>query len=125
VIEEKDFQHQKIKLQTWKVIFSFAAGYKKVYGKLLGGSMLIGRSRAMWRAGAAPSTGLGACSTDRRQGNRETWLGAARRPARPPSRATQRLGQVCAAWRSSNRQNVPTMRYVAFRFPGSRIVSAS
>ncbi len=42
VIDEKDYQHQKIKPETWRVIFKFALNYKKAYVKVLGGSMLAG-----------------------------------------------------------------------------------
>lgn len=42
MIDEKDFQKQKIKPDTWKVIFKFAGKYKKAYVKVLGGGMLIG-----------------------------------------------------------------------------------
>lgn len=42
MLDEKDFQKQKIKPETWKTIFSFAGKYKKAYAKVLGGGMLIG-----------------------------------------------------------------------------------
>ncbi len=42
MIEEKDYQHQKIKPETWKVIFKFAFKYKKAYAGVIGGSMFAG-----------------------------------------------------------------------------------
>ncbi|SHH48358.1 ATP-binding cassette, subfamily B [Sporobacter termitidis DSM 10068] len=42
MIDEKDFQNKKIRPDTWKVIFKFAANYKKSYVKVLGGGMLAG-----------------------------------------------------------------------------------
>jgi ATP-binding cassette subfamily B protein len=41
-LEEKDFQKQKIKPETWKTILKFAARYKKAYVAILGGSMFAG-----------------------------------------------------------------------------------
>jgi ATP-binding cassette subfamily B protein len=40
--DEKDFQKQKIKPETWKVIFSFAGKHKKAYARVFTGGMLIG-----------------------------------------------------------------------------------
>jgi ATP-binding cassette subfamily B protein len=42
MIDEKDYQNQKIKPETWKVIFGFASRHKKAYAGVLGGSMLAG-----------------------------------------------------------------------------------
>ena len=42
MIDEKDYQKQKIKPETWKTIFTFAGKYKKSYVKVLGGGMYIG-----------------------------------------------------------------------------------
>jgi ATP-binding cassette subfamily B protein len=41
-IDEKDFQKQKIRPETWRIILKFAARYKKAYAGVLGGSMLAG-----------------------------------------------------------------------------------
>jgi ATP-binding cassette subfamily B protein len=42
MLDEKDYQKQKIKLGTWKIILSFASKYKKAYAGVLGGSMFAG-----------------------------------------------------------------------------------
>jgi len=42
MIDEKDYQKQKIKPETWKTIFGFAGKYKKSYVKVIGGGMYIG-----------------------------------------------------------------------------------
>jgi ATP-binding cassette subfamily B protein len=42
VIDERDFQKQKIKPETWKVILTFAGRYKKAYVGVLGGSAFAG-----------------------------------------------------------------------------------
>lgn len=41
-IVEKDYQSQKIKLDTWKVIFKVALRYKGAYARVVGGGMLAG-----------------------------------------------------------------------------------
>ena len=42
MLDEKDFQKQKIKPETWKVIFRFAAKYRRAYAGVLGGSAFAG-----------------------------------------------------------------------------------
>jgi ATP-binding cassette subfamily B protein len=42
MIEEKDYQNQKINPQTWRVILEFALKYKKAYACIIGGGMLAG-----------------------------------------------------------------------------------
>jgi ATP-binding cassette subfamily B protein len=42
MIDDKDYQNQKINPQTWKVIFKIAVKYKKAYLRVLGGGMFSG-----------------------------------------------------------------------------------